>query len=439
MRKSLIGCIVLSLILAAASLGVQAGAYDSYLRVVEPLLSGNYDLGGRTVTISLNSAPTQFVGDKADPAKVALLAEVEKRFNCTIEFVTNGSTATRDKLIAGVLAGDPEADIWVTWDWVVDEILPREVLFPVGDILGLEFYDNVPAAFKGTDLATSYKGHIYGLPSGQDASGRALFYNKKLLADEGLTDIYELIMNDEWTYEKMTEYAVRLTKDTDGDGQIDQWGLGSITTGQDVLHFLCTNGASLVKTDEDGRARVALTDDDALAAIGQVKEWIGALNVMQPRDFNRTLRGEIAMDFFYYKSSGQAMNQLNPDTWGIALMPKGPHADTYASPAATVWPAVIPSTADDPQALLALFLSLYPLDVLADEVEDQWMNRLPSLEAYEMWLEIQESWVPVRFYGLRPIVETPIRVAIAGDATPASKMNEIKDQAQAALDDYFGQ
>ena len=38
--------------------------------------------------------------------------------------------------------------------------------------------------------------------------------------------MYDVFFNYEWTWDKMLEYAKNLTRDTDGDGIIDQWGLG---------------------------------------------------------------------------------------------------------------------------------------------------------------------------------------------------------------------
>ncbi|MDD2269625.1 MAG: hypothetical protein PHY15_08825 [Eubacteriales bacterium] len=62
----------------------------------------------------------------------------------------------------------------------------------------------------------------------------AMFYNKTLAKDATLPDLYELVRDGEWTYDKMTEYARLATKD-DGNGVVgkeDTFGYISAKTTQ---------------------------------------------------------------------------------------------------------------------------------------------------------------------------------------------------------------
>jgi multiple sugar transport system substrate-binding protein len=58
----------------------------------------------------------------------------------------------------------------------------------------------------------------YGLP--RDFQTIVLFYNKDMFDEAGLA-----YPTDKWTLNDLREAAKKLTKDTDGDGKIDQWGL----------------------------------------------------------------------------------------------------------------------------------------------------------------------------------------------------------------------
>ena len=62
------------------------------------------------------------------------------------------------------------------------------------------------------------QGDLYGFPF-RWGDG-ALFYNKKLFDEAGLE-----YPNENWTYDDVLAAAQKLTKDTDGDGEPDQWGL----------------------------------------------------------------------------------------------------------------------------------------------------------------------------------------------------------------------
>ena len=51
-------------------------------------------------------------------------------------------------------------------------------------------------------------------------------YYIPMFKDNGLETPGELYAKGEWTWDKFIEYCDLLTQDTDGDGKIDQWGLG---------------------------------------------------------------------------------------------------------------------------------------------------------------------------------------------------------------------
>ena len=70
------------------------------------------------------------------------------------------------------------------------------------------------------------KACIFRQVIGEDtvAATYPLAYNKQMLEDNNLEDPRELYKRGEWTWDKFIEYCQVLTQDTDGDGQIDQYG-----------------------------------------------------------------------------------------------------------------------------------------------------------------------------------------------------------------------
>ncbi|MGY4687042.1 hypothetical protein X928_01020 [Petrotoga miotherma DSM 10691] len=99
--------------------------------------------------------------------------------------------------------------IWVPQFADIGVLLPVDEEFP-------EDFQQIKDDFLPGPLATNYwNGHYYGVPL--DTNTRVLLWNRKMFEESGLsappTNMEEFIKD-----------IKILTKDTDGDGQIDQWG-----------------------------------------------------------------------------------------------------------------------------------------------------------------------------------------------------------------------
>jgi arabinogalactan oligomer / maltooligosaccharide transport system permease protein len=159
-----------------------------------------------------------------EPAKRPLLKELVQEFeqnNPDIEVIhlQKGTEELRTgfQAAAAFTGGGPELVYGP-----MDQIGPFEVMklkdseksiiAPLEDIFPPEFFDK----FSETGLV-KYKGHIYQVA---DRLGNhlAMPYNKKLFEEAGLS-------NAPQTISELIEFGKKLTKDTDGDGKIDQWGL----------------------------------------------------------------------------------------------------------------------------------------------------------------------------------------------------------------------
>jgi ABC-type glycerol-3-phosphate transport system substrate-binding protein len=65
-------------------------------------------------------------------------------------------------------------------------------------------------------------GKLFALP--YFAEPFAIYYNKSLVQQLGLKDPWETARG-EWTWDDLIELCTRATRDTDGDGKVDQWGM----------------------------------------------------------------------------------------------------------------------------------------------------------------------------------------------------------------------
>ena len=86
-------------------------------------------------------------------------------------------------------------------------------------------------------------GDLYALP--KDASVFAYAYNKDIFDEAGIP--YPDPENP-YTYEEFVDVCQKLTKDTDGDGEIDQWGCGMANAFM-LQQYVWSNGASYLSDD----------------------------------------------------------------------------------------------------------------------------------------------------------------------------------------------
>lgn len=105
-------------------------------------------------------------------------------------------------------------------------------------------YENVLDFYRyDKDNKVQGEGDLYALP--KDYSVFAYAYNKDLFDEAGLE--YPDPKNP-YTYEEFVEVCQKLTKDTNGDGEIDQWGAGFADTLM-LYPLIWSNGASFLSDD----------------------------------------------------------------------------------------------------------------------------------------------------------------------------------------------
>lgn len=90
----------------------------------------------------------------------------------------------------------------------------------IGDDLGQYYLDEASMNnFLYKDEHYAFSNYVVNKPY-------LIGFNKTIFENNGLETPLELYEKGEWTWAKFVEYDDLLTQDTDGDGAIDQWGLG---------------------------------------------------------------------------------------------------------------------------------------------------------------------------------------------------------------------
>lgn len=135
-------------------------------------------------------------------------------------------------------------------------------------------------------------GALYGLP--KDVGPFAMGYNKTMLEAEGI----ELPSPDEpYTWDEWLDVLKQVTKDTDGDNEVDQWGTG-LNVQWNMQGFAWSNGADwtnedrtevTVDTPEMAEALQYIADMTTVDKVTPNAEQAATLNTYQ-----RWMEGELA-------------------------------------------------------------------------------------------------------------------------------------------------
>jgi len=165
----------------------------------------------------------------------------------------------------------------------------------------------------------SYNGRLYGLP--KDASASIVEYNVDLFNRYGLEH-----PQPDWTWDDLLKAGKALTRDLDGDGRIDQWGMNQPL---EWWAFVWQNGGRVL--DESG-TRCMLLEPEAVEAL----EFWAALRwqhgvtptpaaAADVNPFTMFALERVAMDFAIYPVVS-ILRKTCDFQWDLAHMPRGPHA-----------------------------------------------------------------------------------------------------------------
>ena len=170
--------------------------------------------GGRTTLRVSNWA--DWTEQRLEDAYVHTFSRAHPGVQVTLEAVTNGSEY-RDRVLASIAAGAPP-DVVQLDNIDIPAFVNAGVLqdlAPYVERVGLRL-----SAFEPRVLDIFRRGGaLYAIP--KDFTPMMIAYNKDLFDRAGLP-----YPRGDWTWDDFVAAAKRLTRDTDGDGAVDQWGFG---------------------------------------------------------------------------------------------------------------------------------------------------------------------------------------------------------------------
>ena len=403
---------------------------------------GHVDFGGATVTVVGWWDPLEQFYEGGNYA--GRIEEAKKLFNIgDIQFLqVPWGPEGQDIYMSRFLAGDSKYDLWMLPHVTYFPMWAAGAIYPVSNVITDDYYANLPYQHQkmAEILGVDGKKYTFSVFNGINNNTVFLAFNKTLLERDGLPDPYELYENNQWNWDTMTEIAIRATRDTDGDGQIDQWGM-TVPNGDDWIH---ANGGALVRS-VDGKATFTGDDPAVVNALRQMRVWEHELKVMggtwEKREF---FNGQIAFANLPTWQIGQLREGME-DEYGIVPLPMGPDAKDYHFPSDNVDSLYIPANAADPKALIALDNFLWRVEEFEQGQQEGFLNQAPDRVAYSILQKGVRNWTGEATYFAwvigtyyQSIYGEAYNAIMSGEKTPAAAMAEIKPTAQAMLNDALG-
>lgn len=244
----------------------------------------------------------------------------------------------RTKLATDFAAGTP-ADITLMNYRRYAAFAANNLLEPIGPYLKASSLIQPEDFYPMSMEAFTWQGEIMCLP--QNISSLVVYYNQDLFDAAGLP-----YPPDDWHWEEFLATAKELTRDFDGDGRIDQYGLGMEPSLYRLSAFVWQNGGPLVD-NEEAPNRLTLTRPPSLEALQWFVDLRQVHGVVPDRveeasmdSENRFIAGTTAM-FFNSRRGVPTYREITAFTWDVAPLPQGKveagilHSDGYCLSATT--------------------------------------------------------------------------------------------------------
>ncbi|WP_313954447.1 ABC transporter substrate-binding protein [Anabaena subtropica] len=219
----------------------------------------------------------------------------QRHSNIHIEAIYAGQQDQQmPKILAAVVGNAPPDILWYN-PATTGQLVELNALLPLDDLLANSpIKDEIdPSLYPSLE----YQGKIWAVPFATNNVG--VFYRPSLFQAAGITQLPK-------TWTELREVAKQLTRDTNGDGRIDQHGMllplgkGEFTVFT-WLPFMWSGGGELVSGDSQNAAGVTLQDNSgAIAALQLWRDLItdGSAVLSGPErgyETNDLLSGKVAM------------------------------------------------------------------------------------------------------------------------------------------------
>ena len=246
---------------------------------------GKYDFGGRSFSIYTRTTPLFYpyldrqeaTGDTIDDAVYNRNRKLEERFNFIFDeqyydYTVEGNDAPRKLL----LAGDDTYQLYVGRCVHMFNYASEGYFYKIDDLTAIntekpywnsQLYDNLSIGNAHYFAVGDFNISEFDLT-------HVLLFNKKMIDDLNLGDIYSTVLDGKWTFDRFGEMSRAAVSDVNGDSVMDendQYGYTSL--GKQVLPgFWIAGGALSMKKDDGQLVYTAPTDQKFIDVCQKVFE-----------------------------------------------------------------------------------------------------------------------------------------------------------------------
>lgn len=191
----------------------------------------------------------------------------------------------------------------------LDGIMDKDVTFDES-----QYYEN---AYSYGSVNNSQ----YGLPL--ESAPDMMFVNKSLLAKEAI-----IMPDSDWTWDEFYEICDKVTKDTDGNGTIDQFGVYNYNW----EYAFITNGVQPFSTDGKSCNLQGENAEEAVEFLMKLRK-LNKDAVVNSKDFDT---GKVAFmpvtlaEYRTYKPYPWSIKKYSDFDWDCVTLPKGPSGENVS-------------------------------------------------------------------------------------------------------------
>lgn len=238
-------------------------------------------------------------------------------------------TDAPSQMMTSIMGGQPP-DIVVCNPPMVASLRGINALADMTDMIPEELKNSFTKS--AVEIATNQDGRWDGLP--EEGCTWQLFYRKDLFKAAGLDP-----EKPPTTWEELVEYGKALTKDTNNDGNIEQWGYGWPVQAENAndywVNYMMQAGSKVTTYDSEKKTWVSqLKGNEALTGTKFMVDLVRT-NKISPSglvdmDWEAVTNGFVAGNFAMMYNGAWvvgSIHQKGPDIegkWGTALMVAGP-------------------------------------------------------------------------------------------------------------------
>lgn len=359
-----------------------------------PITKENLDFEGKSVTLVHEWEPYKSANfwDKTLTQKVP---EIQKKYNVNLK-----QQQAKVGFAAEMLSGT----------------VPTGHLYAIGSATNGGIYDLLRKGYiadlssaitaTGIDMTTPHydpfntgifnvNGKRWTIGFGYPRVGTAVLYHTKLIKSIGY-DIPDLIENNQWTWNKMTEIALKATV-RNASGEVEQWGIGIGNTG--IKGLILSNGGHFMHPNSEGVFTYYLNTDNTKQALKQVYDWCNTDRVatfytdgVWSAGNTAFVMGNVAMYFADESAIIAVADKISQEDLGVAYLPMGPAKTQYVSYVSNSYCYVVPSYYSKiTTELLLLMDDLFSgatSDTQTAYLESVWKTRFATEKDYDVYKKL---------------------------------------------------